>query len=1000
MSTDLFHYRDYSHKLLAEYRSSTDFVPPDIDIQPTPKKKNITPRKSCRKQKTPQKLTQNNKHAIDSDSENEIFIPPKRPCMKLSFDENSECTKTNFHDNKLIHSNKNLLMKDKETSSKTGCFETCKNTDSCDILIAGSDFITDKNTPDSKSNQVKNMQPINKKSTNLVGKSCNKKISRTKIIQDKKKIEQAQENNVQKQTDLSKTNFDQEETKLNNNEVMNSEEVTEDVLCSETILNQCKKSLQNNVQVCEKESPTETELSGKKPIRAKKKLMINKKMNDQNDSKHNSNSDRVTKIKNLNQSSNVTKHIANKIGSKTRSTQNKNNIDFAQEIDLENSSNKRLLRTRGGLGAERLKINLPINEKIEELNQEFNEENISYNECKSTKSQIIKQNNFVNNSPNEKCVLRSSPRLKNGKSKNNQQINFQMNSIAKLSKTVVHQVKKKLDYNVENNKDAECSEIKNNQIKKNLLGNKIAKDYDETCDVPKSDQGENKLGNNTLLSEQREVEKDKNCSSANLIQHLSNPLRKNTNNNSLITNVDLDAKEEYLIMSSKEAAPEKGGVTDRETHTPPESPHLNASFTTTKPKEFNSPDVTINSANITANIDPQVILKTPKCVLTKLELNHQFLSPFQKINKLCEEKKEANEGENENHLDFDDIILGSRIDKELLRNLERDKSNSPTASLHSCSGDNIASASVSSESHVSSEKDEFDDSPSSPEVINPRNIKKKVNLLISSSSDSDLPLASLVQDKGKIKNNKSELNRKCKDGRVLRSLKTISIDRPTNCKSLSGSEMCPSSDNDSGKSTASKCSFTNSVVLEGKEVAGKVLRTPKKLLACLNGQSVIANTNSDINVCSDKDSDSGKSSRSKDSTFIPSERDSSSQPSDSTFSANSSENLVSSTSSTYISSGAFSSDNKSDDPSFSADTENTELVLTHKKRKENKISPKKIKNESQSLSEDSSEISQKEKLLFKRTKSSMEQHKDIYQQIKTDLNLVAGHESAGKFYLN
>lgn len=89
MSTDVFHYRDYTHNQLAAYRASADFVPPDIEIKPA--KKRRTPRKSPkqaelgksrRNNRTPSKTKQKDS---EGESDSEVLIPPKRVCKSLTF---------------------------------------------------------------------------------------------------------------------------------------------------------------------------------------------------------------------------------------------------------------------------------------------------------------------------------------------------------------------------------------------------------------------------------------------------------------------------------------------------------------------------------------------------------------------------------------------------------------------------------------------------------------------------------------------------------------------------------------------------------------------------------------------------------------------------------------------------------------------------------------------------------------------------------------------------
>ena len=97
LSTDFYHYVDYSHKELAKYRSSVEFVEPKVEYVKTPvkskspKKPFTSLKKSC---SSPIVLHHNDEDnankkeckSDDSDGDSDVFKPAKRAKRDLGFD--------------------------------------------------------------------------------------------------------------------------------------------------------------------------------------------------------------------------------------------------------------------------------------------------------------------------------------------------------------------------------------------------------------------------------------------------------------------------------------------------------------------------------------------------------------------------------------------------------------------------------------------------------------------------------------------------------------------------------------------------------------------------------------------------------------------------------------------------------------------------------------------------------------------------------------------------
>ncbi|XP_054285709.1 DNA cross-link repair 1A protein-like [Macrosteles quadrilineatus] len=333
-----------------------------------------------------------------------------------------------------------------------------------------------------------------------------------------------------------------------------------------------------------------------------------------------------------------------------------------------------------------------------------------------------------------------------------------------------------------------------------------------------------------------------------------------------------------------------------------------------------------------------LVLKQPLLTLERLKVHDEILSqskPFSttKNNKPVKDGIESEANGSLYNTDFDDIIPGSMLDKELLKTIET-KLDSPATTVHSCSeySGNETNSTVSSidqeKTDGESDSERFLLPPTSRRRVVTR---RKSSNFLSSSSDSDIPLSKLVSKKPET-----------------------ALSKMTSVK--------------------------------GKVKAGKVLRISSKSPAYLNGKSLLNNNLMDtaITEASDNESDSGKSSAHTDISFVPSEKTNSSMRSDSALSAQSTDQLTaSSKSSTYSSSESYS-ESRSSDPSYS---EESDLNSISKSRR-TKVSPRKDKKSPSkkhvvkslsSLSEEStclssssssSEISVREKLLFRSKKIS------------------------------
>ncbi|XP_046659362.1 DNA cross-link repair 1A protein-like [Homalodisca vitripennis] len=400
-------------------------------------------------------------------------------------------------------------------------------------------------------------------------------------------------------------------------------------------------------------------------------------------------------------------------------------------------------------------------------------------------------------------------------------------------------------------------------------------------------------------------------------------------------------------------------VTLGRTHSRSHSPLSSLSVTTATSKNEDSDldsEITLSSVKSKSESTPsKVMQKKPVCNLTKTKSTEDnFSSPSNSVSekilnpqnkKTVKEQKENDTNISLVDADFEDIIPVSKLNKESIRALESKPISSPK-SLYSCSElDSHADSNSSATDYVVQENEDLSDTtPSSPEVMIPPKCPKKPSAFLTSSSDSDIPLSSIVATiQGNLKKEASKMKSRLRSGGPVSS----------------------------------------EVIVVGKEKAGKVLRTPAKAPVYLNGSLKSVSSGIEMNTGSDKESDSGKSSASKNtnSSFNPSERtSSSSNHSDSAYSAESTDRLASSSvTSTSTSSESYTNDHTSD-LSYS---EGSEDCIVSRSKSKQKITPKRngklatptknkrvVKNLHLHSESSSSEISVKEKLLFGNKKKS------------------------------
>lgn len=160
LSTDVFHYRDYNHNQLAAYRASADFVPPDVEIKPT--KKRRTPRKSPKQVEpgksrinnlTPSKTKQKNCVDSDGESDSEVLIPPKRVCKSLSFTKNCLLPKQTPL---LSRDTSSTFASDSHNDSPQGESESYKSTAE-ELRGIEKKSLVPKNKPNAKVNNVQKL---------------------------------------------------------------------------------------------------------------------------------------------------------------------------------------------------------------------------------------------------------------------------------------------------------------------------------------------------------------------------------------------------------------------------------------------------------------------------------------------------------------------------------------------------------------------------------------------------------------------------------------------------------------------------------------------------------------------------------------------------------------------------------------------------------------------------------------------------------------------------